>query len=194
MKVAAAQQPVHEPALLIDQFAPHSQFHSARHRIIDAAPEEVYAAARGLDLTQVPEPLTDAARWLRFLTAQGHTWTRLAQAPEWTLLAERPGKEIVFGAVGGFLPPTTGWLELEPRDFRDFEEPGYGKLVAGVSFRPYGHRRSLVSHDVRIVLADPRTWARFHRYWPLTAPLVGRYQTATLKDIEAAATTLTPAR
>ncbi|WP_216207337.1 hypothetical protein [Amycolatopsis aidingensis] len=175
----ADPRPVRTPALLLDQFVPHSQFGSARHRIVNAAPDEVYAAIHELDLTRPPWP-----RCHRSGPEPGGSTAR------WVVLGERPGMELVLGAAVR-LPPWSGqWLQVDPRDFREFEEPGYGKIAAGISVLPYGRRRGLLTHELRIVLADPACWPRWLRYWRLLAPLVGPAQNATLKAIEAAATAL----
>lgn len=151
-------------AMLADQFLPHSQFDHAKHRIVDAEPTAVFTAAREL-------------------VAHG----ALTHLAEWAPLGEQPGKEIVVGAVRKLGLAPGSWHGLEPRDFPDFAEAGYGKFLISLSIRPYGRRRSLITHEIRVVLDDPPSWSRFHHVWPLLVPLLGRLQVRSLNAIEKAA-------
>ncbi|WP_158888114.1 hypothetical protein [Amycolatopsis anabasis] len=188
MAIALPQRKPRSPLLLADQFAPHYQFERARHRIVDAAPDEVYAAAHALDLAQIRRPLFDVLRRLCVRACPAPlTLDELETRSPWTVLGELPGEEIVFGVAGQFWRPGGDWRRLEPRDFADFAEPGYGKLVVSLSVRPYGRRRSLVTVDVRVLLDDPASWVRFRRIWPLAGPLIGRFQAALLCAVESAA-------
>jgi hypothetical protein len=182
--------------LLIDRFAPRSDFGLANHRVVDADPDTAYRAVRELDLTEVHGALVDASMWLRGLPERMKARKRgpirvptrltlddLTAGSEWVVLGERPGEEITFGAVGRFWQPVVRWRPIEPRDFADFAEPGFGKIVCSLSVLPYGTRRSLVTYDVRTILDDPLSWVEFRRYWRVAKPFVGAIQRATLRTI-----------
>ncbi|MCS7484746.1 hypothetical protein ACFFQW_43265 [Umezawaea endophytica] len=182
--------------LLVDRFAPRSDFTLAHHRLVDADPDTAYRAVRELDLTEVHGTLVDTSMWLRSIpervkyrkrgpvrTPTRLTLDDLAAGSERVVLGERPGEEIAFGAVGRFWQPVVEWRPVEPRDFVDFSEPGFGKIVCSLSVLPYGTRRSLVTYDVRTIFDDPPSWVGFRRYWRVVKPFVGVIQRAALRTI-----------
>jgi hypothetical protein len=93
-----------------------------------------------------------------------------AKAWGWGLLAENPGREIVFGAV------TQPWLAnpvfqaLPPADFAAFEEPGYVKIAWMLRADPVGPAQSVASTETRAATTDPASRAKFRRYWALASP------------------------
>jgi len=49
------------------------------------------------------------------------------------IIHEVPGKEVVVGAVGKFWHVDISFKEIPPEEFRDFDEPGWGKLAWSIS-------------------------------------------------------------
>lgn len=88
-------------------------------------------------------------------------------------LGERPGEEVVYGMVGKFWKPTIEWADVDAGEFRDFDEPGYAKLVTSFSVRPYGAARTLLSYETRIVTTDEAARRRFRRYWTVIGSFAG---------------------
>ena len=80
-------------------------------------------------------------------------------------LGERPGEEIVLGAIGRFWSP----LGNKPRvvdDFFAFAEPGYSK--AALNFRVTPERDgSRITTETRIAGTDAEATRKFRRYWLL---------------------------
>jgi len=93
-----------------------------------------------------------------------------ARAWGWGVLAELPGREIVFGGV------TQPWLgnpafrALPPAEFRDFNEPGYVKIAWTLRADPIGPTKSIVRTETRVATTDPGSRAKFRRYWSLVMP------------------------
>ena len=93
-----------------------------------------------------------------------------ARAWGWGVLAENPGREIVFGGV------TQPWLAnpvfraLPPDDFRRFHEPGYVKIAWTLRADPIDTTKSLVRTETRVVSTDPSSRAKFRRYWSFVMP------------------------
>ncbi len=108
---------------------------------------------------------------------------------DWVLLGEQPGQEIVFGAIGKAWQPIVRWVPVEARDFVDFAEPGYAKVVCSISALPYGQRRTLVTAEMRVVLTDPHAWLSFRRYWRISTPFVGVISRAILRTVKHSAET-----
>ncbi|MFJ8962504.1 hypothetical protein ACIRG5_24260 [Lentzea sp. NPDC102401] len=186
--------------LLADRFAPRCEFGRTDHVVVEADPPSTFKAVHDLDLTDLHGFLVTAAVRLRELP---ETWrsrrtprqrTRLTindltTGSDWVLLGEQPGREIVFGAIGKVWQPIVKWVPLEARDFVDFAEPGYAKVVCSISVLPYGERRSLVTAEMRVVLTDPRAWLSFRRYWRISTPFVGVISRAILRTVKHSAET-----
>lgn len=183
--------------LLIERHLPDAHTELAEHRIVDADPATTYAAARSLDFLTIHTPLLDAAFWVRGLPAR---WRgdvpeipsmRLADAldsghmdlPGWLVLGEDGEREIAIGAVGRFWQPTIEWRPTPVEEFADLAEPGWGKIAAGFSLRPYGAHRTLLTYDCRVATTDAASRRAFERYWGLVRPFVGHILPAALATI-----------
>lgn len=186
--------------LLADQFAPRCEFGRTDHVVVDADPASTFQAVHDLDLTDLHGFLVTAAVRLRELPER---W-RAQQAPrqrtrlriqdldagtDWVVLGENPGHEIVFGAIGKVWQPVVKWVPVEARDFPDFTERGYAKVVCSISTLPYGQRRTLVTAEMRVVLTDPHAWLSFRRYWRISTPFVGVISRAILRTVKHSAET-----
>jgi hypothetical protein len=190
--------------LLADRFAPRWAVMQTQHLVVDAPVTEAYAALRALDFTEIAGGLVGAAFTVRDLPERWknrhhkmprqrtrQTFDDLSAGSEWTILGERPGTEIVIGVGGRFWKPVAEWRRIEPAEFLAFDEPGYGKIVQSLSARPYGESRSLLTHDVRVVLADWASQTKFRAYWAVVSPFVKAVQAATLRTIARNAKTTT---
>lgn len=172
------------------------------HLVVAADPETTFAAVCALDLLTVRSPLMDLSMWLRQLPARlsGKTAPRPPalvigpdmSLPGWTFFGQQPDREIAFGAVGRFWQPTIEWLDVAACDFKDFDEPGWGKIAANVSVLPYGPSDTLLTYECRTMTTDSTSRRRFLRYWRLVRPFVGHILKATLTKIGADATTASP--
>lgn len=187
-----------DASLLIDSVMPSYDTVIAEHIVIAADPAATFAAVRTLDLLTVHSPLLDLAMWLRGLPARisGEPAPPMPALvigedmglPGWTFLGEHPNREVAFGAVGKFWQPTIEWRDVAVADFRSFDEPGWGKIAANFSVRPYGTSSSLLSYECRTATTDPESHRHFMRYWRLVRPFVGHVLRATLRQINTNAT------
>ncbi|GAB2817678.1 hypothetical protein GCM10027200_16480 [Lentzea nigeriaca] len=168
--------------------------------MVDADPASTYQAVHDLDLTDLHGFLVTAAVHLRELPERWRSRqtprqrTRLTiedldAGTDWAVLGESPGHEIVFGAIGKVWQPVAKWVPVEARDFMDFNEPGYAKVVCSISTLPYGQRRTLVTAEMRVVLTDPRAWLSFRRYWRISTPFIGVISRAILRTVKHSAET-----
>jgi hypothetical protein len=78
-------------------------------------------------------------------------------------LAERPGEEIVVGAIGRF------WSLFGNRpqvvdDFLAFDEPGYAKATLNFHVLPEGNG-SRITTETRVIGTDAEATRKFRRYW-----------------------------
>ncbi|MBY8849541.1 hypothetical protein [Saccharothrix longispora] len=177
--------------LLIDRFAPRADFGRTSHVLVDADPDTAYRAVRDLDFGAVHGLVLDVALWLRALPGflRGRRPTRttphdVVPGTGWAPLGEIPRAEVVFGAVGAFWQPVVHWRDVEARDFVDFAEPGYAKVVCSLSVLPYGQRRAVVTFETRATLTDSRSWSRFRRYWRLVGPFTALLERTALRSVK----------
>ena len=161
---------------LLDQFMPIFEV-AERHHITVAAPAATtFAAAAELDLNRsLPVRLIFRAReWVMGSasrrSAPPGAFLHLAKGIGWGVLAERPGQEIVMGAV------TQPWLAdvvfrpLPPEQFTRFNEPGYVKIAWTLRADPAGETRSVFRTETRVVATDSSARTKFRRYWSFASP------------------------
>jgi hypothetical protein len=161
---------------LLDQFMREYEV-AERHQVRVAAPAAcTLSAAADMDLQQSrivraifkarelvlgAEP--DAATQPKGLLAQ---MTSLG----WRVLAEKPGREIVVGAVTQPWLPNVVFRGLAPEEFRAFREPGYVKIIWTVRADPVGDTESIFRTETRVTTTDPTARAKFRWYWARFSP------------------------
>lgn len=179
--------------MLIDLAMPTFDAVIAEHAIVAADPSTTFDTARTLDLLTVRTPLLAASMWIRALPARAlgravpappQLVVATGGLPGWLMLGERPGREIVFGAVGKIWQPVIEWRDMSSTEFSDFTEPGWGKVAANFSVSRYGERLSLLTYECRTVTTDPESRRHFARYWHLIRPFVGHIMRATVNKIK----------
>jgi hypothetical protein len=171
---ASSARPGEEDELL-DRFMPVFEV-AERHRVAVAAPAAItFTAAAEVDLNRslLVRTIFRAREWVMRSTSRplpSEGFLRLAQRIGWGVLAERPGQEIVMGAV------TQPWLAdvvfrpLPPEQFALFNEPCYVKIAWTLRADPVGATRSVFRTETRVVATDAGARARFRRYWSLASP------------------------
>jgi hypothetical protein len=161
---------------LLDHFIPVYEV-VERHRVRVVAPAETtFSVACNIDLLQStvvraifkgrelilggkPEETTRSLG----LAAQAKAWG-------WGVLAEDPGREIIFGGA------TQPWLAnpvfraLAPDEFEAFHEPGYVKIAWTLRADPIDAAKSVFRTETRVATTDPTSRAKFRRYWAFLSP------------------------
>jgi hypothetical protein len=180
--------------LILDSFMGDYDFTCVQHIVVNASTDTTYATARTLDFLSVRGPLINALMWMRGLP-QRLSRTPAPPLPEhatlddladgdWVMLGENPGSEVAFGAVGMFWQPNIKWRRVDPADFTAFAEPGWGKIAANFSVRPYGLGRTLLTYEARTSLTDRQARRRFRWYWLTVSPFVAVVLRTTLRTIK----------
>jgi hypothetical protein len=183
--------------MIIDMQLPKYDVGLAVHTVVDADLATTFRAARQLDFLTVRTPLLDSAMWLRGLpdrlrhrAAQPLGKLTLADGaglPGWLSLGLREDDEVAFGAVGKFWRPNIEWRDVPQAEFRDFCEPGWGKIACNFTVRAYGADRTLLSYECRTATTDPEVRRKFARYWWLIRPFVAHIMRATIATIAVSA-------
>ncbi len=186
-------------AMLIDRYLPTFDVSFTTNKVIDARPEETFAAVKRLDFSR--SYLVRALVWIRTLperlrairekreprSSATMTFEDVTKGAGWVLLGEQPGEEMVLGLVGQFWKRDFGIVKVEPAEFAGFDKPGYAKTVLGISIRPYGEGRSLITYENRTTTTNEDAKKAFRRYWMLIGPgaaIIG-YRTLALVKHEA---------
>lgn len=164
------------------------------HHIRVNAPAEVtMQAARRISLND--SPLIHAVFKGRELILRAKPDTRqtrvpfvdLAQSIGWRLLDERPGRELVFGAVTQPWKADVIFTPIAPAHFRAFGEADYVKIVWTFRADPAGPNASVFSTETRAVATDATARERFRRYWAAYSPGIVLIRVAALPLVKAQA-------
>ncbi len=164
------------------------------HVVVEATVDGLFETARDFDFLTVRSPLVTAMMTLRALPTRlrgrapaGPTSLRLASdpgaLPGWLLLGQVPGHELAFGAVGRFWTADIEWRQVEPQQFTDFDEPGWGKIACQLLVRPDGPARSVLTYECRTATTDLAARRAMKRYWWAIRPFVGYVMRASLRTI-----------
>jgi len=173
--------------LLLDEIAPRADAATSVTVMVDATAAATYSAALGIDFASLPahDPLM---RWLFAIRgvpdriARALNGTKAPDVPpaqlrsldegpaEWVRLAERPGSELVFGAIGRFWRGEVRWRTLSAGEFAAFAEPGWAKIACSLTVHAHGPDRSLLTYECRTAGTDAAAARGFKRYWRLVAP------------------------
>jgi len=176
---------------LIDRFMPMYQV-AERHAIRVAAPVAfTYAAGRGVDLERAPIVHAVFEGRRRIFGEPAGPGERLTlgrlEAIGWSVLAETPGRELVFGAITQPWRGDVTFRPLAPEAFAAFDSAGYAKIVWTLAVDSVGPRESRFRTETRVITTDPVSRARFRRYWSWLSPgiLLIRWQTIRLVRADA---------
>lgn len=154
---------------LLDEVLPDFHVRSAHERRVAAPP------ARVVDALQVHSLGGAAALLLRI------RGVRLPRGPirdllvsaGFTVLAERPGVEIVAGTTGRFWALREQAHMEAPRDldaFRSFDRPGWAQGAISVRVEPLEAGWARLSTETRVRCVDEAARRRFAVYWALIGP------------------------
>jgi hypothetical protein len=175
---------------LLDRFIPEYDV-VERHSISIAAPAaEVLAAAKEQDLLELPLVNTIfRARELALGASPGDReqprgLLAATQSLGWGVLAERPGREIVVGAVTKPWEPNVTFRAVPPDQFAAYRTPGDVKIVWTLRADPVGSDRSIFRTETRAVATDRVARDRFRRYWSFVSPGVSAIRWLSLQPLK----------
>ena len=161
---------------LLDDFMPSYDV-VERHRVDVLAPAAItFATAAETDITgpaiiravfKARELLMGSAPEV---SPRPRAFLEMARSIGWGVLVERPGEEIVLGAI------TQPWLAdvvfrpLPPAVFRSFNEPGFVKIAWTLRADAVDGARSIFRTETRAIATDPVSRAKFRWYWSRVSP------------------------
>ena len=102
----------------------------------------------------------------------------------WGVLEERPGRQIVLGAVTRPWEPNVVFRALPPGQFAAFDSAGYVKIVVTLAADSTGRATSRLRTETRAVATDAASRAKFRRYWSVFSPGILLIRRQILSEIE----------
>lgn len=165
-----------------------------RHRLYVAAPADVtFAAACAADFDA--SPITRLIFHTRATVLGARTEAapprrgilQTVQAIGWGVLAERPGREVILGAVTKPWEGDVVFRALPPEEFAAFNEPGFVKIAWTLRADPIGDRRSVARTETRALAIGADARSRFRRYWTIFSPGIVLIRRVILKRVKRAA-------
>lgn len=190
--------------MLIDELMPQFDRSKVETVIVEAEPARVYAAVLEADLMKAyrGSPAMRALFAARGAPSAVARRVRREPAPpepdalrldaledegEWVKLGEDFGKELVFGAIGRFWGRDISWETIRAEDFKEFRQPGFGKVAANFSVRSYGIGRTLLTYEARTAGTYPPASRGIKRYWVVVGPGIGIVLRGTVRYIKSLA-------
>lgn len=160
----------------IQNFLPNPR-HTETHRIfVNAAPTEAWRAARHFDGAKIPwvrlifdlRDIPDLIRGRKPNSEDRRLGVdQVAESGKgFMILYEQPGKEVVIGAVGQFWHVSIPFAPVHSDAFKQFSEPGWGKLAWAISVEPY-REGSTICFELRTTATDEASWTKFDQYYLL---------------------------
>lgn len=157
--------------MLLDEIQPVWHFRNRHSRVIEASADHVAEALESLRLDRDASPLIRFFIRARGLSIpSGPTPREALSSTGFTVIGERPGREIVFGIAGKFWAPRemANLVRVpDARAYMDFDRPGQAKGAMTFVVEPLSDRRALLRTETRVTCSDG--WARllFGAYWTL---------------------------
>lgn len=186
--------------MILDDVMPEPEHAVVAHTLVNADAAATWRAIHEANLfadrsvrwlVALRDLPTFAWNWVRRRPAElvppSITFDDIVQLEGWMLLGEEPERELVAGSIGRFWQRDYGWIDVAPSEFAAFDEPGFAKTVAGLSLRPYGARRTLISYESRTSTTSDDAARRFRRYWFVLQPFVSLVMRRALAAIRAEA-------
>jgi hypothetical protein len=171
---------------LLDEVLPEYDFVSRHGREVRATPEEVARAVERYHLTRDASPLVRLLFRLRGLRIPSGSVRAALSTAGFTVIAERPGQEIVVGTIGRFWTLREQANMEAPADldaFRRFARPGWAKGAASLRFEPrHGGWTNLLT-ETRVQCVDVRARRCFALYWMLIKAFSGWIRRDLLRGI-----------
>jgi len=93
-----------------------------------------------------------------------------ARALGWSVLAEVPGREVIFGAATRPWQPNVVFRTLNAAEFAAFQEPGYVKIAWMLRADPISATQSVVRTETRVATTDLYARGKFRWYWAFLSP------------------------
>jgi len=177
---------------LIDEFLPQGDVEENHEIVIGAPADLVFAVAENFDLISIP--IVRSIFRLRELVF------RLKPAPRtpkglvaettalgWKMLAYRPGRELVMGAVTQPWVGDVKFRGIPPDSFSGFAEPAFVKIIWTFEAQALTVRKTRFRSQTRVLATDAAARRKFFQYWVFSGPFIALIRTLANRAIRRAA-------
>jgi len=166
-------EPVPEVAgRLIERFIPLSDVAEKHEMLVRAPAALVFDVARSFDLQSLPlvRAIFRARAWLMGAARPASDAFAKGLVAEttalgWAVLAERPGRELVMGAVTRPWQGDVTFTPVPAYRFLQFDDPDLVKIVWTLEAEPHGPRLTRFRTETRVFATDAAARTKFLRYW-----------------------------
>ncbi len=178
---------------LLDRFLPAYDVVERRHVRVSAPAALTLEVAREIDLFQLPVVRAIFKGREILLGSDPDDRPRPRGVVEatrrlgWVVLDERPGREIVMGAVTKPWKSNVTFRSIAPERFAAFAEPDYVKIVWTLRADPIGESSSMFRSETRAVATDQQARRQFRWYWAFLSPGIIAIRRLMLGPVKAAA-------
>lgn len=153
---------------LIDEVLPEVDYHSRHVRHVHAPPEDVAGAIERYVVGRDSSPLVRVLLRMRGLRIPSGSVRDVLKRSGFTVLAERPGEEVVAGTFGRFWTlheQANMEAPLDLEAFHAFARPGWAKAAMTLRVEPRDDGSSTLTTETRVLCMDERARRRFAPYW-----------------------------
>ncbi|MGH9857081.1 MAG: hypothetical protein ACRD4B_04465, partial [Acidobacteriota bacterium] len=171
--------------MLLNTFLPNYLIREIHHFAVRAEPVETYRTICGFDMASVP--------WIRALfqlrtILDSEPITQLTLRDAYTKgrfvrLSEVPDEELVVGATGKIWRPSIQFKQVQPEDFANFNQAGYGKVAWSMRCEMRKGGGTLVTFEIRIGATDAYSTAKMKSYFSLIGPFSRAIRRSVFKEI-----------
>jgi len=176
---------------LLDKFLPLWDVCECHELPVAAPAGRAFQVLRDLDVNRAP--IVRALFWLRELPSRFKNRDRLpplgrrslledALSVGWTVLEEIPGQQLAVGAITRPWEAVVCFRGLPGPELRAFRDPGFVKIVWGISARPLEGGGSVLGTETRVIATDERSRRRFGRYWYVFGPFIRLIRRISLRQ------------
>ena len=166
--------------MLLDKFVPEYDFGEVHSTRLSAPTEHALEEIKLVKLGEMPlVRLLFAVRSIPARLARKRSLPSDKAKPLYgqmldfgfVLLAEEPGRELVFGSIGQMFKASSGLTPAfrDVGEFVAFGEPGYAKVAMTFSVGRVDGSTELRT-ETRVLATDAASRQRFGRYWRLVRP------------------------
>ncbi len=169
------EEPRAAPVVSLDRFLPLYDISQRHETTVKASAPITFFAARNLDLSRsAAVQLVLRSRKL-FMGGQGVELQRRpfldqVHAMGWVLLADVPGRAMVFGAVTRPWETNMRLRSIPPEQFSEFRERGWAKIIWTLEVDPAPEGRSVLRTRTRVATTDATARKQFKPYWSKIVP------------------------
>jgi hypothetical protein len=167
--------------VLIDNYLPKYDERVRHQTRVAATTAEAYAALRAVDVhrSMVVRMLVAIRRLPSHVGVRERPRSHLKSARSllesmldlgWEILEETPGREVVVGTVTQPWRSAVQFRGLTPREFVNFAEPGFAKIVMNLAADECAEGGSILSTETRVLATSPGARRRFRLYWRVVRP------------------------